>query len=422
VDLFMRARQAEKLVQELGREKLEKYAALASAIQIPVRQRYEFRVPGVGPPEVVRIEEARVPLELKVYDVTAFDGKLWVSMTASTGTAPSPEATPNQASTPASEASAAPPPLPADLEKRHEALHARLQELLTKDATVQRSLAVKGDIVLAVSSGLAREVIREVGRSYLDRVALRFHDFAIATQGSVRKDTFLGRLKVGDWSLDMQMRELSGLLRTGAPQVELGKNDQVGLTFPVHLEKGEGVVTVDFAWDSRGLANLVCQDFKIEEQTLKGVALPDDFPVSGHFELTATPGSLTALPVFPDRFRVGFDLDPQSWATVRARLEEQDSSDRCGRALDPDKVLAKLQELAHNGVMVKLPSKLFRTITLPSGIAESVTVGDRDLKIAAVQKGLQVTPDILWYTANVQVQLPPAPSGAGGTGVPKPGG
>src|SRR4030095_11478923 len=67
VDLFMRAREAEKLVQELGREKLERYAALASAVQIPVRQRYEFRVPGVGPPEVVRIEEARVPLELKVY-------------------------------------------------------------------------------------------------------------------------------------------------------------------------------------------------------------------------------------------------------------------------------------------------------------------------------------------------------------------
>src|SRR5262245_4907648 len=68
VDLFMRARRAEKLVQELGRAKLEEYAALASSVQIPVRQRYEFRVPGVGPPEVVRIEEARVPLELAVYD------------------------------------------------------------------------------------------------------------------------------------------------------------------------------------------------------------------------------------------------------------------------------------------------------------------------------------------------------------------
>lgn len=418
VDLVMRARNAEKLVRELGRQKLEEFTALASGIQIPVRQRYEFKVPGVGAPEVVRIEEARVPLELAVQGLTAFDGKLWVSMTASTGTAPSPaESAPGQAS-PQTDSGvlAAQAGLPADLDKRHEELHVRLRDLLARDETVQRSLAVKGDIVVAVSSELAREVIRDVGRSYLDQVALRFHNLGVAAQGSLRKDTLLGRVKVGDWSLDLRMHELSGLLRAGAPRVELTKDDQVGLTFPLRIEKGAAVATVHFGWDSRGLANLLCRDFKIEEQSLNGVALQDEFPVSGHFELAAGPGVLTALPVFPDRFRVGLDLDPRSWAAVRARLEEQDQWDHCGMAMDPDKVLAELQERAHIGVMIKLPSKLFRTITLPSGITESVEVGDRDLKIAATQYGLHVTPDVIWYSANVQVELPPSPAGAGGSG------
>lgn len=417
LDLVMRAQKAEKLVQELGRQKLEEYAALASSIQIPVRQRYEFKVPGVGAPEVVRIEEARVPLELAVQRVTAFDGKLWVSMTASTGTAPSPdESAPTQASPQTdSGIQTAQAGLPPDLEKRHEDLHVRLQDILARDDSVRRSLAVKGDIVLAVSSELAREVIRDVGRSYLDQVALRFHDLDVTTQGSMRRDTFVGRVKVGDWTLDLRMHELSGLLRAGAPRVELIKEDQVTLTFPVRIEKGTGVATLGFAWDSRGLTNLVCQDFKIEEQNLRGVALQDDFPVSGHFEVVAGPGSLEAVPVFPDRFRVGFDLDPQSWTTVRARLEEQDHWDRCGIAMDPDKVQAELQARAHRGVMIKLPSKLFRPITLPSGVTESVAVGNRDLKIAAAQNVLRVTSDVIWYSANVQVQVPPAPSGADGT-------
>lgn len=416
LDLVMRARTAEKLVQELGREKLEQYAALASSLQIPVRQRYEFKVPGVGAPEVVSIQEARVPLELAVQGVTAFDGKLWVSMTATTDAAPSPAGpAPGQAS-PQTDSGIPPAQagLPPDLDKRHEELHARLREILARDESVQRSLAVRGDIVVAVSSDLAREVIRDVGRRYLDQVALRFHDLEVTTQGSMRRDTFVGRVKVGDWSLDLRMHELTGLLRAGAPRVELIKEDQVALTFPVRIEKGTAVATLGFAWDSRGLANLVCQDFKIEEPNLHGVALQHDFPVSGHFELVAGPGSLEALPVFPDRFRVGFDLDPQSWATVNALLQEQDRWDRCGIAMDPEKVLAELRERAHRGVIIKLPGKLFRPVTLPSGVIESVAVGDRDLRIAVAQNGLRVTHDVIWYSANVHVELPPAPAGAGG--------
>jgi hypothetical protein len=73
---------AEKLVEELGRLKLDAFSALVSRIEIPVQLERSVTLPAVGPGDV-RIAAAEVPLRVEVADVKAFRGKLWVSVDVS---------------------------------------------------------------------------------------------------------------------------------------------------------------------------------------------------------------------------------------------------------------------------------------------------------------------------------------------------
>ena len=83
----VRAAVVEHLVEDLGREKLEAFSALASRIEIPVRLEQEVALPAVGPGEV-RIDAATIPLKVAVADVKAFRGKLWVSVDVSVAATP----------------------------------------------------------------------------------------------------------------------------------------------------------------------------------------------------------------------------------------------------------------------------------------------------------------------------------------------
>ncbi len=78
----VRSSVVEDLVEQLGREKLDTFSALASSIEIPVRLERSVMLPGVGPGEV-RIEAATIPVRAAVADVKAFRGKLWVCVDVS---------------------------------------------------------------------------------------------------------------------------------------------------------------------------------------------------------------------------------------------------------------------------------------------------------------------------------------------------
>jgi hypothetical protein len=93
----VRSFMVEDLVEQLGREQLDAFSALASAIEIPVRLERSVTLPAVGPGEV-RIAAADIPVQAAVADVKAFGGKLWVSVDVSTDTAtPAPSTAPEPA-------------------------------------------------------------------------------------------------------------------------------------------------------------------------------------------------------------------------------------------------------------------------------------------------------------------------------------
>lgn len=84
------SRDAEHLVEDLARERLESFSALATRLEIPIQLESEVRLPGVAA-SGVRIEAATIAVQARVTDVKAFDGRLWVCIEAATGTgAPAP--------------------------------------------------------------------------------------------------------------------------------------------------------------------------------------------------------------------------------------------------------------------------------------------------------------------------------------------
>jgi hypothetical protein len=406
VDMVVETRQAEDLVEQLGKTKLEEFAGLASSLQIPVRQEHVFEVPAVGPQGPVRIEAASVPIRLTVLDVTAFHGKLFVSMAAGLD-APPRETAAAPAASQAEASDSAPTDRVSNLDREHAERHARLEALVADDAFLRDAVQVKADLALAVRADFARDVIREVAKQYLDHVDLTLAGIDVHKEGSVSKDTFLGRIRAGDWTVGLRIHEITGVLRAGQPDVGFLEGNRVALTFPVHLEEGEGRASVDFAWDSRGIANLLCHDFEASQE-IHGAVVPEKYPVRGHFSLLASDDALTAVPAFDDEFRIKLDLSPGSWAAVRSQLEDQDRFSKCGMGMDPEKVLGELRELVGAGFKVKIPARVFRPVVLPAQLADSVMVARQEVGVEVTRNTLRVAGGVLWYSAAVGVQLPAA--------------
>jgi len=89
VDVLGVGAPAERLVEDLGRAKLDEFSPLLSSIEIPVRFEGSVRIPALGPAGGVTIAAAEVPLGLAVQDVKSFRHRLWVTLKARS---PSPEA------------------------------------------------------------------------------------------------------------------------------------------------------------------------------------------------------------------------------------------------------------------------------------------------------------------------------------------
>jgi hypothetical protein len=248
----------------------------------------------------------------------------------------------------------------------------------------------------------------EVARRYFDRVALDLSDIEVTKSGELKADTFLGKVTAGEWTVDVNLHHVRGTLRARAPRIALKTGNEVDLDLPVVLEEGEATAAVRFAFDSHGVAKIVCKSFETTQE-VSGRVKPEEYPVRGSFLLATAKDTLTATPRFDPTFRVTVEPSPESWAKVRAALEHQDDITRCGLALDPDKVFVQLQELVAKGFKIHLPRKLLRPITLPAGVTESVDVEGRRVAVAVTENALRITPAGLWYSIAVRAAISGAP-------------
>jgi hypothetical protein len=404
VEVVVRTRDAEALVAELSRARLEEFAALASSLEIPVAQQHEITIPAAGHRGPVRIQADSILVRLAILDVAAFHQRLWISMAVSTGTAPAPRVTPR---------ARAPAGRPrggkhlGDARQLFVEMHQRLEELIAKQPRLLEAERTPGDIVAALSAAVAKDVLSEVARRYLDRVVLELSSIEVDKAGSIEKDTFLGHMR-GDWKARVTIQRVSGVLRAGPPRVDFAEGNWMIAAMSVSIEGGQGVGTVDFAWDAHSLAKLVCRDFAVT-QPIDGRVLPEQTPLTARFLLAAAPGSLRAEPRFEASFRLHVALSQRSWAAVREKLEAQDTLLKCGIALHPDQVMAFLHELVDRGFRVRLPPRLLRPIHLQTPVNESLQVQDRWVQVKVARTELRTTPEAIWYSASLQLTTPGVP-------------
>ncbi len=288
----------------------------------------------------------------------------------------------------------------------HERLRKEFERLAARDPVVSEALAQGGDVILGVTPALVQEVGREAAARYFDRVVLDLPlDAHVHDSGELKIGTFLGRLTAGTWTLDVTIHRVHGLLRAHNPRVAPGPDNTLRVELPVTLEEAHGSATVHFAWESHSVAKVVCRDFELTRR-LEGRVLSDEYTVTGAFQLSAGPESLRAEPVFPSHaFRVRVDMSKESWAEVRAAIDEQDQVLRCGLALDPDTLIPKLRDRLHEGFLLKLPRSLFRPIDFPASVSESATIEDRQVDLTVRTRELKVTPQAVWYGADVRTRI-----------------
>ncbi len=74
---------AERLVEDLSKERVDAFEALASSIEIPVRVASDVELPGIGPEGGVTIRPERIPVGAVIHDVKSFHHRLWISIRTS---------------------------------------------------------------------------------------------------------------------------------------------------------------------------------------------------------------------------------------------------------------------------------------------------------------------------------------------------
>jgi hypothetical protein len=292
----------------------------------------------------------------------------------------------------------------ASLKHDYDRLHERLEKATATEPLVASAFADPGQVVLAIRSGLIEELAGNVARRYLDRVTVDLSDVEGHSSGELRRRTFLGRIKLGEWSVSVELGNLAGHLRAGSPRVSLRAPDLVDVELPVDVQETEGDAMVRLGWDSAGLANVVCKDFELARE-IRGRVLAQRHLVSGALRLHNTGESLIATPVFPERrIRLKLDLTTHSWGVVEAALRSQDTSGKCGTLMDPDKGLVRLRALAARGIRVRLPDSIFRAVSLPARLQKSVKVSQRTVGLRLTAESLRIETATLWSSVSVQVQ------------------
>jgi hypothetical protein len=399
VEVVVDASAAESLVERLGEERVAAFAEVAGDLEIPVRHRYDVELPEVdeGP---VRLAATTLPVQLDVLGARAISGRLWIAMTATfdeQAAAPPAHVEPLPVpETPGGDPSAA---RTAALRAEVTALRQDL-EGRARDPRLIVAEQAKGHLVIAVAPELFEAAVQRLAARYFDRVGIVLEDVEVRKSGERRKKALFAEFAAGSWELYVKFSSIRGVLRAGDPRVLLPGGERVELTMPVHIEQGQGRALVRFSWDSRGLVELVCKDFTLED-TAAGRVEHRIYPVSGAFTIAVGKDSLVATPRFSDRFRIHPSVDEATWSKVARALEEQDRLGRCGIGIDPEMEMLNLRTLIAKGFNVRLPRKIFRPVVLPTRLTPTVEVQGRTVDLTLAQSSVRVAPDGVWYGVQI---------------------
>jgi hypothetical protein len=278
---------------------------------------------------------------------------------------------------------------------------------------VREALGAKGsELIVGVRAPVVQRVLREAARVYFGRVQVDLGALDADARGRVDRDTFLGRMKVGEWRLEIHIAKLRVPLRAKNPKLRVLRTNELELQLSLEAAEAAGQVALRFEWDSASIANLVCRDFEVSRE-LEGRTLRQEHTVGGTFRLSGGPDAVRAEPLESDDvIYLKLDLAPESWDAVAQALESQDSLGRCGLILDPQKALEQLKARAAEGFRVKLPSVLFKSLRIPGTFEHTARIDGRPVAVELRARAVQVTSRAVWSRAGVGVEKGDGGSGA----------
>ena len=294
-----------------------------------------------------------------------------------------------------------------ELRRLHDALHDRLAEGVRRDPVAARVQADPGQLVIVVRSSLIEELSARVARQYLQQVTVDLKALETHAEGTLRRDTFIGRQKVGEWAVAVVIDELVGQLRAGQPRLSFARNS-LDVELPLEVQPTSGRIGLHVSWNAASGVNLVCKDFDVDLE-IEGRVPRQQQVLRGRIELGADADALTATPVVDERsFPLKIELTEESWSKVAAALRSQDSLGRCGMFLHPQRVLRKLHELVAEGIRIRLPRSIFRPVRLPARFEQAVRVSDSVVKVALAGERLRSSESMLWSSTTVSVVVTPS--------------
>lgn len=295
-----------------------------------------------------------------------------------------------------------PPPTPAELEAlraRRDALTQRLSAALVASGEKSIKDAPLGGIMIGIPTSFTRSIVQQVVTGLFDGMTLTLKNLKVHKEGSVKVKMLFGKKQVGAFVLDVDIKQVRGILKPGPPELRFSKN-RIGVGLPVRLAHGEGQADLRFQWDSKGLAaNTVCGDVDTTKSVTGGV-VPADYRLEGAFVIGARGESVTLRPEFPDlAVRIFVAPSEQAWGVVDEVVKEQRKG--CEVALNKVDVKAQISKILNRGFNVKIPQKILKPVRLPAGVTQSLEVQGVKLPVTVRFTGVLVASDRIWYGADL---------------------
>lgn len=311
----------------------------------------------------------------------------------------------------------APPPPPSAEELA--ALTARMTELqrqideAIRDGDQGLSRAPRAGILIGMPTMLTRSVVAQIVRGLFGETTLRLRNLKARVSKDVKAKLLFRKGTIGHIDLEVDIHEVEGMLKPGVPELAFG-GDRIAVKLPVRVDRGQGRATLHAKWDSRGVANAVCGDVEAHPE-VSGTVVPTDYEISGAFAFAVEGQKVVLQPAFGDlQVRIFVKASEESWKVVEQVVQERGKV--CRIALDKVDLRAQLEKVLGKGFDVRIPKKIFKPIRLPAGVERSLEMQGVRLDLQVEPTGLAVTPDRIWYGADVRARAgararpgPPAP-------------
>jgi hypothetical protein len=283
----------------------------------------------------------------------------------------------------------------AALERERDELRAKIGELIAEDPRLAGM--PEQPVRIGVPTALARQLITKLTTGFVDKITLELKNIRVKKKGTVKK-----MVTLGDYNLEVLITRISAALMTGEPDVRFG-GDRIKLGLPVHVKSGTGQATIHFVWEGKGAPGAVCGDLDVT-QDVSGRARPDDYPVAGALQLTATAEQIRAAPKFGVvRIKVSVEPSEQSWADVQKILGTKGGV--CGFVLDKVNIPKVLKGLLDRGFNIRLPTEEIKPVALPVGVQPTMDVRGQTMTVAAKVGHLKITEHMIWLGAEVAIDV-----------------